>query len=132
MPRLRFRQTSACRALIALFCMAAALASCGLNAAAATWRREVYVWQREWTAAVNASLEITAPLADAFQVLATEVTWKAGRADIFLAKPDYAALKKTGARVGLVVRIGAHDGPFSADDSAAASLREVVEIGRSC
>jgi hypothetical protein len=94
--------------------------------AAPEGKPEVYVWQRQWTAAVNASLEAVVGVVGAVQVLAAEVSWRNGRVEVFRAQPDYAALKKMRVRVGLVIRIGPFGGAFSRDDAVAARLMAVL------
>ncbi len=89
--------------------------------------QEVYVWQRQWTQAVNASLGKIRDDVGRVHVLAAEVNWRSGRMEVFRAKPDYAALKRLGVEVGLVVRIGPYGGPFSRGDVVTSRLKEIVE-----
>ena len=102
------------------------LAALAAGASGAAWRQEVYVWQRQWTPAVNASLQMIDDGIAAAHVLVAEVTFRAGRVEILRVKPDYAALKTLRARVGLVIRIGAFGGPFSAEDSVAGELAALL------
>ncbi|MGC4071328.1 MAG: DUF3142 domain-containing protein [Nibricoccus sp.] len=93
---------------------------------AQTKKPEVYLWQRQWTEAVVASMEKVKAEVETVQVLAAEMNWRAGRLEIFRAKPDFAALKRTRMRVGLVVRVGPYAGSFSRDDSVADQLASLV------
>lgn len=102
----------------------ATLAACGQQAAA--WTQEVYVWQRLQTApAVAEALRRSAPLVDAFHVLAAEVAWPAGPAGAGQWAPvavDYARLAETSKPVGLVLRVGAFSGKMQRDDATARLL----------
>ena len=62
---------------------------------------EVYVWQRQWTPAVSATIEAHTRLFDAFRVLALEVT---GR-EVYVTTPDLLALAATEKSVRMVVRM---------------------------
>ncbi len=91
-------------------------------ARAATWTREIYVWQRQPGAEVAAALEEAKPLSDGFNVLAAEVAWSGGRPVVSRFAPDYARLATLGKPVGLSLRIGTFPGPFAADDANAKTL----------
>ncbi|ATC64050.1 hypothetical protein CMV30_08855 [Nibricoccus aquaticus] len=97
------------------------------SAATASLPQDVYVWQRQWTEAVNASLGKIRDDVGRVHVLAAEVNWKSGRMEVFRAEPDYAVLKRLGVEVGLVVRIGPYGGPFARGDAVTSRLKEIVE-----
>jgi hypothetical protein len=91
----------------------------------------IYVWQRAWTPAVSAAVADGKNDAAGFAVLAAEVAWRDGAAQIARPGADWAALNHSGRPVELVLRIGARREPFAADDAAAATLaRLAAELWR--
>lgn len=90
--------------------------------APAAFTQELYVWQRGAGPAVQAALHEFAPQCDGFNVLAAEVSWRAGQPHLTRTEPDFAALAALGRPVGLSLRIGAFGGPFAGDDANARAL----------
>jgi hypothetical protein len=88
------------------------------------------VWQRVWTREVNEAVASPPSALSGLSVLASEITWDKGQARV--ARPDWnaKALRASGRRIGLVVRIGPWEGPFDADSpttqSVVAEVRHVV------
>jgi hypothetical protein len=66
--------------------------------------QNVYVWQRVWTQRLSESVLKNGGKFDTIDVLAAEVSSEGGRIFTAFARPDWAALKATGRKVGLVVR----------------------------
>ncbi len=103
-------------------CVLAAVAGCGgseRGAAPPAQRlsQAVYVWQRQWNAAVQAAVREAAGTADGFVALAGEVQWTRGRPHVAKVEVDYAGLKAASKPVGLAIRIGEHAGLFSRDEA---------------
>ncbi len=98
--------------------LALLVAAPGLQA----FTQELYVWQRRSGSEVTAALRAFAPRCQGFNVLAAEVSWRDERPQTVRTAPDFAALAALGRPVGLSLRVGAHPGPFAADDAAARTL----------
>jgi len=81
--------------------------------------QEIYVWQRQWGAALSKAIERAASQASGFTALAAEVSWKSGRADQIVRVPiDYSILKATARPVGIALRVGPYSGPFDKQSEA--------------
>ncbi|MEI8108018.1 MAG: DUF3142 domain-containing protein [Verrucomicrobiota bacterium] len=82
------------------------LASCGDSGRSTTPLRQwAYVWQREWTPAVSASIRQAASKLDGFVVLGAEIAWKDGTARVLRPPVDWAVLRETGKPIGIAMRI---------------------------
>lgn len=87
--------------------------------------REVYVWQRAHTAAVADAVRTRAPEFDHLVVLAAEVSWPQGRADVIRVPVALSSLK-TASSVGLAIRVNAYSGSFAADAPATRALVDLA------
>ena len=83
---------------------------------------EVYVWQQKWTEPVRESVAQHATNFNGVVVLAAEVTWREGKPEVAHAAVDYPALARTGAPVGIALRLGTYPGPFAENDATAAFI----------
>jgi hypothetical protein len=88
--------------------------------------KEVYVWQRKFSAEVAASLAAFQPDIDGCCVLAAEVTWINGRMYVTRPAIAYGPLLKLGKPIGLALRIGAFSGSFDKADATARKLGELA------
>jgi len=115
----------------------AALAAVGWHAASIPQRQcgplahEAYVWQRDWTGAVSAAA-IAAGREGRFArlvVLTAEAAFPRGasRPQVVRVRPDYAALRRCGAPVGLAIRVGPYAGTFAPDAPATEALADLTD-----
>ena len=98
-------------------------------------RQEAYVWQRSWNTNVLEAVRERGPVFDSLVILRSEVTWKDRTPSIVNIPLAYPALKRTGVRIGLALRIGAFSGPFSKTDGRTLTLidlaRNAIQEARS-
>ena len=95
--------------------------------AAASWRQDVYVWQRAPSEELRSALRESRDAVDGFHPLAAELHWTTdGKAELFRTPLDYEALKTTGRAAGLVIRIGPFSGPFARDDETARLIADLA------
>lgn len=109
--------------------MASALSACRPTPrASGPIPQDAYVWQREWTSNVVASVRSNGPAFRQLVVLAGEVSWSAGQPHLAPVFPDWPALRALPSppRIGLALRIGPFPGPFEPDDSHARFLRRTA------
>ncbi len=88
--------------------------------------QEAYVWQRSWTPSVPAAVTRSAPELQGFTVLAAEISWSKGQPKLTRVEPDWSALKTSGCKVGLAIRIGSYGGPFERGGKFTQSLAELA------
>lgn len=88
--------------------------------------QDVYVWQRNWNQAVRDAVTEHGSNFETLVALKAEVTWRAKRPDLVQVPLDYSLLKKSGAHIGLALRIGPYPGPFLANDRATRFLTSVA------
>ena len=90
----------------ALLAVLSLLASCGGPAqSTAPLPQWAYVWQREWTPAVAATIRQAAPKLGGFVVLGAEIGWKDGKPRVLRPPVDWAVLRETGGPIGIAMRI---------------------------
>ncbi|NBC11587.1 MAG: DUF3142 domain-containing protein [Planctomycetes bacterium] len=89
---------------------------------------EAFVWQRSWGDAERAAVEPGAGRFSRLLVLAGEVDLSRDRA--VLGTPDDAALRQSGAAIGLVIRIEPWPGPFHETDAVVDVCRRAVQRAR--
>jgi Protein of unknown function (DUF3142) len=80
--------------------------------------QDVYVWQRSWNQAVRDAVTEHGSNFETLVVLNAEVTWRAKRPELVQVPLDYALLRKSGAHIGMALRIGPYPGPFLVNDRA--------------
>lgn len=68
--------------------------------------QEVYVWQRSWGEPVIEAVRQRATHFSMMAVLAAEVTWSGNAPKVARVRTNWEALKRSGAAVGLVLRVG--------------------------
>lgn len=91
-----------------------ALCSCSpAKRSAGPMSQDVYVWQRAWTEPVRAATRLRGTNFTEVIALHAEVGWKAGRPVVTRVPLDFGTLGRSGARVGLALRVGEFGGPFS-------------------
>ena len=93
---------------------------------ARAFTKEVYVWQRQFSAAVYEAIESVKGDLDSCAILAAEISWEGGRPRLFRSTVNYSSLAAIGRPVGLVLRIGPWSGRFASDDETARYLSGVV------
>ncbi len=92
-------------------------------------REDAYVWQYHWNEAVRsavAAADDDAGLAELL-VVAAEIMPGGGAPRLRPVRPDYAQLARSKKVVGLVIRIGAHGGPFAEKNPMSAAVRRAAE-----
>ncbi len=94
----------------------------------AAWTQQAYLWQRQWTPAVVASVETAPKQLDGMAVLVAEQAWRAGEPE--QVKVHYKAniLASLKTPLAFVLRIGPYGGPFSHSDSTASYLAEQADM----
>lgn len=102
-----------------------AFTSCRPPESSSPLSREVYVWQRAHTGAVTDSVRARSSDFDRLVVLAAEISWADGHAQIVRVPADAVALGAA-REIGLAIRINAFSGPFSADSESTRSLVELT------
>lgn len=85
-------------------------------------RQGVYVWSRSWKPPVPEAIARFSSTLDPTLVLAAEVAWRDGDAELARMNPDFGALATHPGRVGLVIRVG----PLS--DPAEEHTRFLVDL----
>ena len=88
--------------------------------------QDVYVWQRNWNQAVRDAISEHGSNFETLVALKAEVSWHAKRPEFIQVPMDYAFLKKSGAHIGLALRVGLYPGPFLENDRATAFLASVA------
>src|SRR5438874_6160234 len=78
-----------------------------------------YLWQRDWTAAVNDAVLEAQKRMDGVVLLGAEISWTAGKPEVVRTNINWQALKSPGASCGIALRIAPYPGPFPADDTTA-------------
>jgi len=87
-----------------------------------------YLWQRNWTAAVNdAALEAQKRM-DGVVVLGAEIGWAGKKPEVVRANVNWEMLKSHDVSCSIVLRIAPYRGPFAGDDTTA---RFIVGVARS-
>ena len=84
--------------------------------------QDAYVWQRDWNQGVRDAIAGHGSNFERLVALKAEVTWRKKQPELIEVPLDYATLKKSGAHIGLALRIGPYSGPFFPGDRATAYL----------
>ena len=87
-----------------------------------------YLWQRDWTAAVDGAVLEAQKRMDGMIVLGAEIRWAAGKPEVVRANINWEMLRSHNVSCGIALRIAPYPGPFSADDATA---RFIVGVARS-
>jgi hypothetical protein len=86
-----------------------------------------YVWQRDWTAAVDGAVLEAQKRMNGVIVLGAEISWAAGKPEIVRANINWEMLRSHNVSCGIVLRIAPYPGPFSADDATAHFIVSVAK-----
>jgi len=78
-----------------------------------------YLWQRDWTAAVNGAVLEAQTRIDGVIFLGAEISWTAGKPEVVKTNINWRTLESNGASYGIAMRIAPYPGPFSPDDTTA-------------
>lgn len=87
---------------------------------------DAYIWQRVWNEPVRDAIATHGTNFSELVALVAEVAWRRGTPQVVRVPIDFAALRASGRRAGIALRIGSLAGPFSADDERARLLRRVA------
>ncbi len=89
---------------------------------------DAYVWQRTWSPSVTHSVRTHAGAFSMLSVLVGEVTWASKSPQVVRVTPDFAALQAIpqATQLGIALRVGVFQGPFSPDDPTARFLRNTA------
>lgn len=110
----RGRHRRAVVALLSVLVAALLLAACTALPPAPKLPQGVYVWQRVWGPALEASVAATPQFAGSLRVLALQTGPGARRAE---PEPNWSLLQKTGLPITLVVRIDGSSGDLAAQSA---------------
>lgn len=97
-----------------------------LVAAVLPLTHDVYLWQRSWDSDVKAAVGLHSSAFSELVVLAAEVSWKGKSPRLTRVALDYDALKRCSPSVGLALRIGPFNGPFSGTGEPLESLSQLA------
>src|SRR5438874_10681400 len=78
-----------------------------------------YLWQRDWTAAVNGAVFEAQKRMDGIILLGAEISWTAGKPEVVKTNINWRTLESYGASYGIAVRIAPYPGPIPPDDTTA-------------
>jgi uncharacterized protein DUF3142 len=87
-----------------------------------------YLWQRDWTAAVNNAVLEAQKRMDGVVVLGAEVRWAGKKPEAVRANINWEVLKSHDVSCSIALRIAPYPGPFVADDTTA---RFIVGVAKS-
>jgi Protein of unknown function (DUF3142) len=87
-----------------------------------------YLWQRDWTAAVDDAVLEAQKRMDGVIVLGAEIRWAAGKPEIVRANINWEMLRSHNVSCGIALRIAPYSGPFLSDDVTA---RFIVGVAKS-
>lgn len=92
-------------------------------------REDVYVWQYQWNDAVRSAMVAVDDDTGLTELLvvAAEIMPGGGSPKLRPVWPDYAQLARSKKAVGLVIRIGAHGGPFEEENPMSIAVRRAAE-----
>lgn len=122
----KFRWTSlALVALVLLNCPLHPAAGAAQPGDMAALTQAAYVWQRAWTPEVQAAVRAGWPGLTSFVVLAAQVDWQDNTPRVVRVRPDFGALKESGAAVGLALRVTPYPRALAANGPAVAMLAEL-------
>src|SRR6267142_2826690 len=76
-----------------------------------------YLWQRDWTAAVNGAVLEAQKRIDGVILLGAEISWTAGKPEVVKTNINWRTLGSYGASYGIAVRIAPYPGPIPPDDT---------------
>ena len=122
--RLRSQCQDHMKNTLASFSLALLLSACDRSSAPLT--QQAYVWQRDWTPAVSAAVNRSAPKLQGFVVLGAQISWKQGKPMVMRPDVDWNALQETHQAIGIGLRIDPFNGR---PDEATTKL--FVEVSRS-
>src|SRR5437868_5426488 len=78
-----------------------------------------YLWQRDWTAAVNDAVLEAQKGMDGVVVLGAEIGWAGKKPEAVRANINWETLKSHDVSCSVALRIAPYPGPFAADDARA-------------
>lgn len=87
-----------------------------------------YLWQRDWTAAVDGAVLEAQKRMDGVIVLGAEIRWAAGKPEVVRANINWEMLRSHNVSCGIALRIAPYSGPFSSDDG---TTRFIVGVAKS-
>ena len=87
-----------------------------------------YLWQRDWTAAVNDAVLEAQKRMDGVVVLGAEIGWAGKKPEAVRANINWETLKSHDVSCSIALRIAPYPGPFAADDAGA---RFIVDVAKS-
>lgn len=90
------------------------------------FRQDVYIWQRAWNAAVTTAVKERGPKFSELVSLKAEVSLRKGEVQFIEVPVDFAALRASGARIGLALRIGSFSGPFRSEGKPINTISNLV------
>ena len=87
-----------------------------------------YLWQRDWTAAVNDAVLEAQKRMDGVVVLGAEIGWAGKKPEVARANINWETLKSRDVSCSIALRIAPYPGPFFADDTTS---RFIVDEAKS-
>ncbi len=110
---------------LAVLSLAVLLAACGQDASGPL-PQEAYVWQRDWTPAVRASVRQASKDFSGLIVLAAEVDPRSQPPQVARVPLDTTALKGFGKAVGAAIRVHTFQGLFANDPKTVEFLQGLI------
>ena len=112
--------------LIVLLCF---LRPLPLPQSSAPLLQDAFIWQRQWTPATSEAVSQLGPEFRRLVLLIAEINpGKAGKKlQVARVRPDWSALRQSGAEIGLAIRCGAWRGPFGGDAVETCLLEETKQ-----
>ena len=86
-----------------------------------------YLWQRDWTAAVNDAVLEAQKRMNGVIVLGAEIRWAAGKPEVVRANINWEMLRSHNVSCGIALRVAPYPGPFAADDPTAGFIVGVAK-----
>jgi len=87
-----------------------------------------YLWQRDWTGAVNDAVFEAQKRMDGVVVLGAEIGWAGKKPEVVRANINWKTLKSQHVSCSIALRIAPYSGPFVANDPTA---RFIVGVAKS-
>src|SRR5207248_401732 len=76
-----------------------------------------YLWQRDWTVAVNSTVLEAQKRMDGVILLGGEISWIAGNPEVVRTNINWQTLALSGVSCGIALRIARYPGPLPSDDT---------------
>jgi hypothetical protein len=86
-----------------------------------------YLWQREWSPAVIATLSEASRRMDGLVILGAEINFAGNKPEVVKATIDWDAVKREAQHCSIALRVAPFAGPFHADDAVANAIGDLAK-----